>query len=54
VPNEQVRLLRQRVKGTRYRPRIEDGELVQTDDFELRQQFGVLRTPAFDQEDSNT
>jgi len=53
VPNEQVRLLRQRVKGIRYRPRIENGELVQTEDFELRQQFGVLRPPAFREEDSN-
>lgn len=47
VPNEQVRNLRMRVKGIRYRPRIENGELVLTEDFELRQLYRVIRqTPS--------
>ena len=45
VPNEQVRLLRTRVKGTRYRPRIEDGQLVRTDDVDMRQLFRVPNSP---------
>ncbi len=53
VPNEQVRLLRMRVKGTRYRPRIEDGELVTTENFEVRQLYQVIRQPALTEDDGN-
>ena len=42
VPSEQFRALRQRIKGSRYRPRIKNGELVETKDIELRQLFEVL------------
>ncbi len=45
VPNEQVRLVRQRVKNVRYRPRIEAGTLVTTEDLVLRQQFQVVGIP---------
>ncbi len=52
VPNEQVRTLRMRVKGVRYRPRIEAGELVQTDDVEFRQLYQVI-SPRYATEDDN-
>lgn len=42
VPNDQVRQLRSRLKGVRYRPRIENGELVSTRDHKFRQRFEVL------------
>ncbi|MBO6555203.1 MAG: hypothetical protein JJ934_19285 [Pseudomonadales bacterium] len=52
VPNEQVRMLRTRVKDLRYRPRIEAGEVVQTEAVEFRQLFQLLR-PRTMNDDSN-
>lgn len=42
VPNKGVRLLRQIFRASRYRPRIQDGELVSTDAVQSRQLFAVL------------
>lgn len=42
VPNEQVRLLRQTLRASRYRPRISDGEIVSTEALVLRQKFVAL------------
>ena len=45
VPNEQVRLLRQRARNSRYRPRIVDGEIVATEGMVLHQSFRVISEP---------
>lgn len=45
VPNEQVRLLRQRARNSRYRPRIVDGEIVATEGMSLHQSFRVISEP---------
>ena len=42
VPNEQVRLLRYRMKTSKYRPRIHDGEIVKTEGLNFIQQYSVL------------
>ena len=42
VPNKGVRLLRQIFRASRYRPRIQDGELVSTEAVQSRQLFAVL------------
>ena len=42
VPNKGVRLLRQTLRASRYRPRIHNGELVSTEALEIRQLFAVL------------
>ena len=42
VPNEQVRLVRQRIRAARYRPRIVDAEIVDTQGLMLHQPFKVL------------
>ena len=39
VPNENVRLLRKRLRSTRFRPRIEDGELLATEGLSVTQTF---------------
>ena len=50
VPNEQVRMLRQNLRASRYRPQILDGELVSTEALQDRQLFVVLsRKPLPDQ-----
>ena len=41
VSNEQVRLMREKIKRARYRPGIEMGKIVQTDGFRFRQRFAV-------------
>ena len=43
VPNKGVRLLRQILRASRYRPRIDNGELVSTEALQIRQLFAVLR-----------
>jgi tetratricopeptide (TPR) repeat protein len=43
VPNEQVRLLRQKLRGTRFRPRIYEGEILPTEGLTLLQPFQVAR-----------
>ena len=43
VPNEQVRLMRQRVRATSFRPRIQDGELVPTEGLVIYQPYQVAR-----------
>jgi len=42
VPNEQVRLLRHRVKGTKFRPRIVDAEIISTDGLVMYQRYQVI------------
>ena len=42
VPNEQVRMLRQTLRASRYRPRIIDGELVATEALQIYQSFQVV------------
>jgi hypothetical protein len=42
VPNKGVRLLRQTLRASRYRPRIHNGELVSTEALQFRQLFAVL------------
>jgi hypothetical protein len=42
VPNKGVRLLRQILRASRFRPRIDNGELVSTEALEIRQLFSVL------------
>ncbi len=42
VPNAQVRSMRYKLSGTRFRPRIIDGELVDTDKLMIHQTFQVL------------
>ena len=44
VPNKGVRLLRQVLRASRYRPRIHNGELVSTEALEVRQLFAVLHS----------
>jgi uncharacterized membrane protein len=49
IPNEEVRLLRQTLRAARYRPRISNGELVETEALLLRQAFVALNnTPSPD------
>ena len=51
VPNKGVRLVRQILRASRYRPRIDNGEPVSTEALELRQSFAVLYSdPAPDEE----
>ena len=42
IPNKGVRLLRQTLRASRYRPRIHNGELVSTEALQIRQLFAVL------------
>ncbi len=42
VPNEQVRLLRSRLRDARFRPRIVDGTLAPTDGLIFRQSYDVI------------
>ena len=42
VPNKEVRLVRNILRASRYRPRIDNGELVATEALEIRQLFAVL------------
>lgn len=43
VPNDQVRMLRQRIRSSKYRPRIVDGELVTSEGLTLYQPFRVYK-----------
>ena len=43
VPNEQVRVLRQRIRSAKFRPRIQEGELMATEGLTLYQPFRVIR-----------
>jgi hypothetical protein len=43
VPNEQLRMLRQKVRGSRFRPRILDGEILATAGLMLHQSYYVSR-----------
>ena len=43
VPNEHARVLRHKLKTSRYRPRISEGEILETEDLSLRQPFQVFR-----------
>lgn len=47
VPNKGVRLLRQILRASRYRPRIDNGELVSTEALQIRQLFAVLYKKPF-------
>lgn len=47
VPNENVRALRERVSNARYRPRIEDGEVMVTEGMFLRQPFAVTNQAVY-------
>ena len=51
VPNEQVRLLRQRIKHTKFRPRIDDGELVDTPGLTYYQPYQVYKRQIRDESD---
>ncbi len=42
VPNEQVRILRGRLRATRFRPRIIDGEILPTEGLILNQKYHLL------------
>jgi tetratricopeptide (TPR) repeat protein len=42
VPNEQVRLIRNRLGASRFRPRILDGKLVSTDNLMIHQTFQLM------------
>jgi hypothetical protein len=44
VPNKGIRLVRQILRASRYRPRIHNGELVSTESLQKRQLFTVLYT----------
>lgn len=43
VPNEHARVLRHKLKTSRYRPRISEGEILETNGLALRQPFKVFR-----------
>jgi hypothetical protein len=43
VPNEQVRALRQKIRSSKFRPRIVDGEILTTEGLTLYQPFKVFR-----------
>jgi len=43
VPNEQVRMLRYRLRNAKFRPRIADGETVTTEDLIFHQSYEVLK-----------
>ncbi len=42
VPNDHARVLRHKLKTSRYRPRISEGEILETEDLSLRQPFQVF------------
>lgn len=46
VPNEQVRLLRYRIRSTKFRPRIENGQVVETKGLMFSQPYRVLKNTA--------
>ena len=49
VPNEQVRILRMRMRSARFRPRIVDAEIVPTEGLLIYQPFQVInQTPIFE------
>ncbi len=52
VPNEQVRILRARLRASRYRPRIVDAEIVPTDGLMIHQPFMVINRPAYSDDGS--
>ena len=52
VPNEQVRMLRQRVRGARYRPSIEEGQVITSQDLRYRQTYQVIIQPGYEEPDS--
>ena len=43
VPNDQVRMLRYRLRNAKFRPRIEGGEIVATEDLKFYQPYEVLK-----------
>jgi hypothetical protein len=54
VPNEQVRLLRMRVRGSRFRPRIIDAQVVPTEGLLVHQPFALIRRQIASPDDADT